>query len=146
MNKFIHDDEALFKEDKRLKERQDELRKLIAKHNDELKELLPVEGAIVVAVVTGSAGNSVPIFSKPEENKYLFNSYGFAPPNYKEYENVRGYGMCGSLGHTDDIKLVAETIRLMNAKQLVIPCNQAVIDDLVAAGFQVEVTKRWGKN
>jgi hypothetical protein len=144
MNKHITDDAALYSRLDALNIELKQVEESLKLQNAELIRRLPIEGVAVVRACEGSMGASLPQFSINVDGKYRWDSYGYMPPNYKKYNNTGGYGMAGSYGYTEDLALIHETIRLMNEKQQIIPCNQVVIDNLIAAGFQVEVTRHYG--
>ncbi len=78
---------------------------------------------------------------RPLPGKYHFDSYGQVPPNYKEYDRYYGYGMCGSHGHTDRLKVIAKSIRMINKHDVGL-CDDKMLAALKEK-YPVEVVE-WG--
>lgn len=106
-----------------------------------IEESLPRFGKLVVFQCTGAACDN-PIFYEGDKCKktflFHFSSYGMVPPNYEDFDDLHNFGLCGSSGNTNDVKVVARAIEQLNQKKRVGLCEGFVIDQLLAAGFQVE--------
>lgn len=102
-----------------------------------IEKSLPHPGKLVVYETSGAACD-LPIFHCAGRHRIKFDSYGQCPPNISRWKNKRNYGMCGSIGETNDIKVVAEAITQMNQMQRVGLCHREVIDRLKEHGFDVE--------
>lgn len=102
-------------------------------------EDLPRDGKLVI-YETGGAACESPIFYKNESGEgYYFSSYGAMPPNYKEFKELGGFGMCGSYGKTEDISAIARAISQMNNRKRVGLCTRYVIDKLIESKYDVEL-------
>ncbi len=96
---------------------------------------------LVIFQCTGAACEH-PIFYEGEKchvsKRFHFSSYGKLPPNYKEFDDLRNFGLCGSAGDSDDVHKVAKAIELLNKEDRVGLCEGFVINELRIAGYEVE--------